>query len=70
MSCAKKSDAVRGARSVLAEDQASFVDEHGRRGKYFSGGRKVACLEHVGARTPDADPDVALNPRRRAHTER
>ena len=58
----KKSEAVRGARSVVEEDQASFTDE-GRRGKHFSGGRKVAHLPHVGANTPDTD---ASEPRRRA----
>ncbi len=60
---AKKRDLVRGARSVLTEDQPSFIDEHGRRGKHFSGGRKTTSLDHVGAKTPDSDSE---KPRRRA----
>ena len=42
-------------RSILVEDQTSFIDEGARSGKQFSAGRKVADLERVGAMSPDAD---------------
>jgi hypothetical protein len=57
---------VRGAHSVVTEDQPSFVEEHGRRGKHFSGGKKTEPLDHVGASAPDADADPSEKPRRRA----
>jgi hypothetical protein len=47
---------VKGAPSILEEDQTSFVDEDTRRGKQLTD-RKVVDLEHVGASTPDTDPD-------------
>jgi rubrerythrin len=47
--------AVTGARSVLAGDQPSFLDEEPRRGKQFDGGRKVTDQPQVGAPAPDAD---------------
>lgn len=57
MARTKQQNRGRGARSVLAEDQPSFIDEHGRRGKQFSGGRKTESLPFVGVRSPDADPE-------------
>jgi hypothetical protein len=42
-------------RSILVEDQTSFIDEGSRTGKQFSDGRKVANLDRVGAMSPDAD---------------
>jgi hypothetical protein len=45
------------AKSILVEDQASFIDEHPRTGKQFGDGRKVADLDRVGAMAPDADAE-------------
>jgi hypothetical protein len=45
----------RGAPSVLEQDQPSFTDDEPRHGKHYDGAKKVVDLEHVGARTPDAD---------------
>jgi hypothetical protein len=61
----KRTAEVRGARSVIVEDQPSFVEHHGRRGKQYSGGRKTEALEHVGAQTPDTDPDGTTRRTRR-----
>lgn len=44
-------------KSILVEDQASFIDEHPRTGKQFGDGRKVADLDRVGAMSPDADAE-------------
>jgi hypothetical protein len=55
MADAKK---LRGARSVLAEGQPAFIDEHPRHGKYYNDGRKVIDLDRVGAAAPDSDADV------------
>jgi len=52
-----KRDKRKGARSVLIEDQPSFADDHSRRGKHFTDGRKVRDLDRVGAMAPDTDPD-------------
>ena len=40
------------------KDQTSFIDEETRTGKQLTGGgRKVADLDHVGAKAPDTDAD-------------
>lgn len=44
-------------KSVVVEDQTSFIDEKSRSGKQFGDGRKVTDLERVGAMTPDADAE-------------
>lgn len=54
-------------KSILVEDQASFLDEGSRAGKQFGdGGRKVADLERVGAMSPDADGEEPSDPDRPA----
>jgi hypothetical protein len=52
---------VRGAPSILEEDQTSFEDDQPRHGKHYTGGRKVIELGHVGAGTPDADANNERN---------
>lgn len=54
-------------KSILVEDQASFLDEGSHAGKQFgNGGRKVADLDRVGAMSPDADAEEASEPDRPA----
>ena len=47
----------RTAGTVVTDDQPSFVDEHPKHGKQIDDGRKVTDQDHVGAKTPDADPE-------------
>lgn len=50
-------------KSILVEDQSSFIDEGSRAGKQFgNGGRKVADLERVGAMSPDGDGEELTEP--------
>jgi hypothetical protein len=53
----KRKRVIRGAASSIVEDQPSFADDESRRGKHFTVGRKVIDLDHVGAGTPDTDPE-------------
>jgi len=57
----KRKRVIRGAPSSIVVDQPSFADDESRRGKHFTVGRKVVELGHVGALSPDTDPE----PRRR-----
>jgi hypothetical protein len=59
----KRAAERREGRSVLVEDQASFIDEHPRAGKQYGDGRKVTDLERVGAMSPDADASEAEPPK-------
>jgi hypothetical protein len=53
-----RAQVIRGAKSVVVEDQPSFVDDGTRRGKHYTSARKAEPLDQVGEPTPDTDPDA------------